>query len=792
MVDDVQLARQLLDRELVQREQLRQGRQLQLTQGTTLYNALIDHDLVKESAVVEVVADLLSLPWVDMRARTPDFEAVKLLPVEVARRNKAIPLEVRDDAEGTQLLLAMVDPLDIMAMDEVSTEVNLSIQPVLVGPRDLEEALERVYTPNRDYSPPPLGEHAKKGAGWDAFFDEAQSRDIPDDESSAISKEMRDRASADVFDLIEDEIEPELDGIGDPISLLDEPSSKHRDSGPIDKLDGWDLDSKFGPGQEQEPRDFAKFGEIYVHGDSEEIAELEAQRSEEEEGEDSEILLDDEILLEDEVPSREMSFDSMLASIDEPPSADEAFSGTLLASPVKSMIDFVGGSESEAKNLEDVLSLADAQDEEQPSVELDELAVRDADEASSRAKARKMLDALKKKSDEPPALELEPEVEPEPELELDFSEGAEEEEPPRTQVAAGPSMFMRASDLLVDDEPEAPAPAPDEDDSKDGEEPAELVLEAEHAQLASPVAALQARFSDSQPAPDRGEDEDEEEDLFAAALDLSPAPEPIAPEPIESKPPIAPKKEEPAPAGTLGKLKLKRIAVPRKKGNSLGAIVEKQSFLKRHEDPLETREMPFEEASPGKILSEDDFIAGFQSALDEGSFAIAEDSGRPSDDDIKEMIDQEPPTRELSIDDMFSLPSTSGIDESTNAAIEEQKKVLDDHFSTDSEGFEAGTPPDEVKQSPPNPFQRSSQETTHNPTLTREHIQRMRSSLRSKEEATSEFSSNVLANLMASGGLPSHLTDHQLLRAAIMLLIGHGIIDKDELLALAETINEED
>ena len=363
MIDDLELARTLLERGLATREQLRQARQLQLAHETSLYLAIIEHDVLEEALMVELVADRLNLPFVRLEGRPVPEQTLELVPGEMARAHSVLPLELRQDASGALLLLAMCDPLDIMAMDEVSSHLNAGIQPVLSGPRDLLAAIEDAYTPKSHDELDRFGaEQEQEDAlatedSWASFFDEALAQPEP---SSA--EQMRDRNRTMALDLmdidevlsVEEAIEraeaERRGGDDDPLSLLDvpgEPSSAQMD----EDLIGWDVDSSLKPIKPPPPPPFPPASPPTS-------AEPDRGGPEGEE---------------------EGAFDSLYAAIDEEAprttSSDSAASGTVIAAPSKSMVE--GREFSEPQEIEE-----EEEEDLQPPALDEELMV--SDEAGSQ------------------------------------------------------------------------------------------------------------------------------------------------------------------------------------------------------------------------------------------------------------------------------------------------------------------------------------------------------------------------------------------------------------------------
>lgn len=130
LIDDFQLRAALSD-------QKRWGRPL----GATL----VKLGFVAEDELVRVLARHLDVPIVDLQGKRIAPEALALLPVEVAEKSRCVPLFKKREGGAEALYLGMEDPTDLAVVDELSFRTGLKIQPVLVGPSQLADAIERHY-----------------------------------------------------------------------------------------------------------------------------------------------------------------------------------------------------------------------------------------------------------------------------------------------------------------------------------------------------------------------------------------------------------------------------------------------------------------------------------------------------------------------------------------------------------------------------------------------------------------------------------------------------------------------
>ncbi|MGB9661558.1 MAG: GspE/PulE family protein [Moorellaceae bacterium] len=120
-------------------EQLEQALREQKRTGERLGKVLIRMGYVTEKDILEVLEFQLGIPKVVLQDYNLDPEVVKLVPEALARRHLAIP--VRRD--GNRLLVALADPLNLTALDDLRLATGLEIMPAIASEREIEEALAR-------------------------------------------------------------------------------------------------------------------------------------------------------------------------------------------------------------------------------------------------------------------------------------------------------------------------------------------------------------------------------------------------------------------------------------------------------------------------------------------------------------------------------------------------------------------------------------------------------------------------------------------------------------------------
>src|SRR5206468_7035893 len=93
----------------------------------------------KESELIRALAEQVGLEFMDLQDYPIDPSATALLPEVLARRYRAIPVGERDG----KLLVAMSDPANVYALDDIRTITNRDVQPVVATAADVEQAIQK-------------------------------------------------------------------------------------------------------------------------------------------------------------------------------------------------------------------------------------------------------------------------------------------------------------------------------------------------------------------------------------------------------------------------------------------------------------------------------------------------------------------------------------------------------------------------------------------------------------------------------------------------------------------------
>ena len=137
----IRLGDLLIQEALISAAQLGEALAEQKSSGRKLGRIFIDRQWVTEVQIAKAVARQLSAPFIDLATRTLRPEVARLLPETHARRLRSLPIE----DNGGPLRVAMADPTDINAYDEVARLTRREIDLVVVAESQLLAALDRVY-----------------------------------------------------------------------------------------------------------------------------------------------------------------------------------------------------------------------------------------------------------------------------------------------------------------------------------------------------------------------------------------------------------------------------------------------------------------------------------------------------------------------------------------------------------------------------------------------------------------------------------------------------------------------
>lgn len=136
------LGEMLLEQGLVDEAQLEAALTEQRRTGERLGRTLVASGVITGAQLAEVLARHIGLEVVDLEEQVPDFAAGRLLRESFARRHLALPI----GREGDSLVVAMANPADVFALDDIRSMTGCTIKVVMVDHAQLSSALDRVWS----------------------------------------------------------------------------------------------------------------------------------------------------------------------------------------------------------------------------------------------------------------------------------------------------------------------------------------------------------------------------------------------------------------------------------------------------------------------------------------------------------------------------------------------------------------------------------------------------------------------------------------------------------------------
>ncbi len=109
--------------------------------GQKLGDALLDRGLITEQQLIEVLEFQLGIPHTSLKRYPVDTSLMSIVPKEIARRNILIPLK----KNGEKLLVAMADPMDYIALDDLRMSTGFQIEQVIASKEDILQAINKHY-----------------------------------------------------------------------------------------------------------------------------------------------------------------------------------------------------------------------------------------------------------------------------------------------------------------------------------------------------------------------------------------------------------------------------------------------------------------------------------------------------------------------------------------------------------------------------------------------------------------------------------------------------------------------
>lgn len=187
----VRLGDLLVNSGVITQEMLEKGLALQKGSGRKLGETLVDEGITTEENIAKALSSQLHYDIVDLQTVTIEDEVLGLVPAAVLKKYKMIPFEYAADNMNV-LRVAMSDPMDMTAMDDIGIITNLQVEPVVATTRSIMLAIDRYYGQAEVNSA--LEEYAKEKEIFLEEEEDIYSEDVNNSPIVQLVKSMIDQA----------------------------------------------------------------------------------------------------------------------------------------------------------------------------------------------------------------------------------------------------------------------------------------------------------------------------------------------------------------------------------------------------------------------------------------------------------------------------------------------------------------------------------------------------------------------------------------------------------------------
>jgi len=169
----------LIAQQLVKPDQLDKLGAESSRNGKSFARLLIDQGVVSEAKLIELLSNAFGLPMISLEKYRMDPAVTRLIPERFARQYNLIALA----KFGERLVVAMSDPMNIVAIDDLKALTQVAIDPVLASEAEIRRAIEQAYAQQESAAPSaergPGGEDDNLDTAVALLLSERENTDAP-------------------------------------------------------------------------------------------------------------------------------------------------------------------------------------------------------------------------------------------------------------------------------------------------------------------------------------------------------------------------------------------------------------------------------------------------------------------------------------------------------------------------------------------------------------------------------------------------------------------------------------
>ncbi len=187
----IRLGDLLISKGIITQAQLEKALELQKGSGRKLGETLVEESIVNDEVLARALADQLGVDMVDPQNMTIADEVLNLVQPNVLKKHKLIPFEF-DPTNMNVIRVAMADPMDFAALDDISIITNLQVEPAIATQRSIMLALDKLF--GQTEVDTALEQYAKEKAIKDTTEEDLLNESINSSPIVALVNEMIEKA----------------------------------------------------------------------------------------------------------------------------------------------------------------------------------------------------------------------------------------------------------------------------------------------------------------------------------------------------------------------------------------------------------------------------------------------------------------------------------------------------------------------------------------------------------------------------------------------------------------------
>src|SRR5712692_604503 len=137
----VRIGELLLKEKPITPDQLQQALNHQKANGGKLGFNLVQMGFVKDEEIASLLSKQYGVPSINLAQFDIDAAVIKLIPADTAQKYQILPLS----RAGATLTIAMTDPTNVFAMDDIKFMTGYNVEPVVASETAVMEAIQRYY-----------------------------------------------------------------------------------------------------------------------------------------------------------------------------------------------------------------------------------------------------------------------------------------------------------------------------------------------------------------------------------------------------------------------------------------------------------------------------------------------------------------------------------------------------------------------------------------------------------------------------------------------------------------------